>query len=402
MSPRPPTSIVLGVFLLALNLRPAAASIGPVLPGIHHGIPMSATATAVLTALPLLAFALFSATGPAAARLFGIHRATVLSLLAIAIGLISRSLAEDQRVFLVLSLLGLAGAAMATVLLPQLVMLHVPDRARTLAAPYSRMLALGFALTAALTAPISHSDGGWRTALAFWGVFALLSSLPWLRLMRHDLVVAPEPRVIRLVEMIRTPTCWAMAGFFGLQALQMFVLMAWFPTLWHDNGYTSSQAGLLVALAAAVAIPLTLTMSAVGSSVARPRLLVLAVLAAYPLADVALLISPHHLAVLAAVLMGVGGLSFPLAITLVGRHARTIDGALALSGVSQMIGYLIAMVGPFVVGMLYGHSGTWDGPLTFLLLANLPLLALVPVVLNRAKVEDELPAVLKRATPTDA
>ena len=397
MTPRPPVSIVLGVVLLAVNLRPAAASIGPVLFDVHDGIPMSTTSTAILTALPLLAFALFSALGPAAARMFGIHRATVLSLLTIAIGLLSRALAEDPRVFLVLSLMALAGSAMATFLLPQVAMLHVPDRAATLAAPYSRMLALGFAVTAALTAPISHSEGGWRTALAFWGVLALVSAIPWLRLMRHDLVLAPEPRVIRLVEMIRTPTCWSLAGFFGLQALQMFVLMAWFPSLWHDNGYTSSQAGLLVALAAAVAIPLTLTISRIASIVAHPRRIVYAVLLAYPVADALLLVSPHTLAIPAAVLMGFGGLSFPIAITLVGRHSRTTDGALALSGASQTIGYLIAMVGPFIVGMMYGRSGDWDGPLTFLLCASLPLLVLAPFALNASKVEDELPPVLKRA-----
>ena len=154
--------ILAGIVLMALNLRAAAASVGPMLPEIGRGLHLSHPQLALLTALPALAFACFSAIGPAMARTFGVHRAALLSLFAISIGLFARSLADEQWIFLALSTLALAGMAAAGVLLPSLVLLHFPDRLATLAAPYSRMLAIGFALAAVFTAPISHADGGWR------------------------------------------------------------------------------------------------------------------------------------------------------------------------------------------------------------------------------------------------
>jgi MFS transporter, CP family, cyanate transporter len=384
--------ILAGIVLMALNLRAAAASVGPMLPEIDRGLHLSHAQLALLTALPALAFACFSAIGPAMARMFGVHRAALLSLLAISIGLFARSLADEQWSFLALSTLALAGMAAAGVLVPSLVLLHFPDRLATLAAPYSRLLAIGFALAAVFTVPISHADGGWRSGLAFWGALALVAAIPWLRLIRHDLHLTPEPRSITLVEMIRTRTCQAMALLFGLQFIQMYVAMGWFPTLWRQHGFHATSAGVLLAVVALASVPFTLWLPSAITLRMRSGPLMAWVALSYPVADLCLLLAPRTLAIPAAVLMGVGTVLFPMSLALVGRHARTRNAALSLAGVAQAVGYLLAGAGTFCFGMLHLHDGGWAWPLGALLAAGLPLPLLASYLTKRTYVDDQLRA----------
>ena len=56
--------VVLGIVVLAFNLRPTAVSVGPVLGDISAGLRMSTAETWILTSLPVLAFAVFGALAP--------------------------------------------------------------------------------------------------------------------------------------------------------------------------------------------------------------------------------------------------------------------------------------------------------------------------------------------------
>ena len=75
--------VVVGIVVLAFNLRPAAVSVGPVLGEIRSGLGMSSTQAGVLTSLPVLAFAVFGALAPRLARHIGLHRLTMLALLCV-------------------------------------------------------------------------------------------------------------------------------------------------------------------------------------------------------------------------------------------------------------------------------------------------------------------------------
>ncbi|WP_143091622.1 MFS transporter [Lentzea albida] len=70
------------VFLVALNLRPALTSVGPLLPRIGGEAGLSEGAQGLLGALPLLAFAVISPLVQHPARRFGVER----TLLAVAVG----------------------------------------------------------------------------------------------------------------------------------------------------------------------------------------------------------------------------------------------------------------------------------------------------------------------------
>jgi CP family cyanate transporter-like MFS transporter len=386
--------VLVGLVLLSLNLRPAAVSVGPVLTEVRDALGMSAPVAGLLTSLPVVAFAVFGALAPAAARRIGPHRVTLAGLVAVAVGLLGRSLVGHQAAFLALSLLALGGMAMANVLLPSLVKRHFPDRIGTMTAVYTTALALGLTTSLVLTVPIAEAFGSWRTGLGAWAVLAGLAVLPWLGLARHD---APDPdavpspnRAVRFGDVARTRLGLAMATFFGLQSLQAYAVFGWFATLWRDAGFSPAAAGALVAVVAGISVPLS---AWVPRLVARPgnqRAVMFTVMLLYPVAYLGLVVAPHSLAVLWALLLGAATTTFPMILTLIGLRAATPEGTAALSSFTQSTGYLLAAIGPFGVGVLHDASGGWTVPLLALAILVVPMLALGAYVSRPAAVEDQL------------
>ena len=390
MTRRSSVVALVAILLLAVNLRPTAVSVGPVLEEVQHGLHMSASSAGLLTSLPVLAFALFGSMAPTLARRFGVHRITLLALFAVALGLFGRSLADDELVFLGLSMLAHAGMALANVLLPSLVMLHFPDQVGRVTALYTTLLAVGLTLALTLTVPIAHAGGGWRTGLGVWALVALVAAIPWLPMVAHDQSVEHSPHSVGFVEVLRTPIGLSMIFFFGLQSLQAYVVFGWFATLWRDSGYSDAAAGVLVGLLAAMSIPLSLWAPAALARSERPRRILLFFMLCYPVGYVALLIDPHALAIPAAVLVGTGAVTFPLVLVLINMRSRTAAGTAALSSVAQSVGYLIAGIGPFAIGLIHEHTGGWTVPLVVLIAVCVPqtifgLLSARPVF-----VEDQL------------
>jgi CP family cyanate transporter-like MFS transporter len=195
-----------------------------VLGEVRDGLGMSGAVAGVLTSLPVLAFAVFGALAPRAARLVGLHRMTLLALVCVVVGLGLRSSVSSIPLFLLLSLLALAGMASANVLLPSLVKLHFPDRIGLMTSIYSTSLAIGLTSASVLTVPIGEAHGGWRAGLAVWAVTAGIAALPWILLMTEDRRARRMPEEagssIGLAEVGRTRLGWLMALFFGLQSMQ--------------------------------------------------------------------------------------------------------------------------------------------------------------------------------------
>lgn len=389
--------VLAGLLLLSLNLRPAAVSVGPVLAEVRAGLGMSAVSAGLLTSLPVLAFACFGALAPAAARAVGVHRVTLLALLALVAGLFGRSFAGDQVVFLGLSMVALAGMAMANVLLPSLVKLHFPDHIGRVTGLYTTALSIGLTAALVLTVPVSVAFDGWRSGLGAWALVALLAAVPWLTLVRHDRALESQPRSITFGDVARTRLGLAMAGFFGLQSLQAYVVFGWFATLWRDHGYTATQAGGLVGLLAAVSIPLSLWAPSAVARSADPRRILLAVMLCYPVGYLGLLLAPHALAIPCALLVGVGTVTFPIVLVLIGLRSRTPAGTAALSGFTQSMGYLVAVTGPFSVGVLHDATDGWTAPLLVLVALMVPQVLVGLYAARPAYIEDQLGATRRDA-----
>lgn len=383
--------VVVGIVVLGFNLRPAAVSVGPVLSEVRSALDMSAVSVGVLTSLPVVAFAGFGGAAPWLAGRVGVHRLTLFSLVAVVLGLGLRSLTSAVPLFLLLSLVALAGMAAANVLLPSLVKLHFPDRVGLMTSLYTTALAVGLTLSSALTVPISDAGGSWRWGLGAWAVTALLAALPWLGLVRHDTTFRSARRRIGLTAVARTRLGWAMALTFALQSTQAYTIFGWFAELFRDSGYSASEAGLLLAVVTGTGIPLSFAVPYIAGRLHNHTPLILALLACYVIGYTGLLIAPEIVTWLWAALVGAGTSIFPLVLVQIGLRARTPEGTAALSGFTQSVGYLVAAPGPFVFGLLHDRTGGWDAPLVMLLGINAVLTVTALLVARKQYVEDQLP-----------
>ncbi len=384
--------VLVGIVVLGFNLRPAAVSIGPVLDEIRSTLGMSGTTAGILTTLPVLAFAAFGALAPELARRAGVHRVTLVSLVAVVVGLGTRARTDQIWLFLLMSFVALAGMATANVLLPSLVRLHFPTRVGLVTSLYTTSMAIGLTAASVLTVPISEQLGSWRWGLLAWAVTAVVAALPWLGLVRHDRSLAATPHTVRLRDVARTRLGWAMATFFGLQSLQAYSIFGWFAQVYRDAGFSATTAGLLLGVITAMSIPLSFVIPSLAARLHSQTWLILALGACYPVGYIGLILAPAEGAWLWAVMVGIGASIFPLVLTLIALRARTSEGTAALSGFTQSVGYLIAAVGPLGIGVLYDATGGWTVPLSVMCVLVLGQIAAGLLVARPSYIEDHLPA----------
>jgi CP family cyanate transporter-like MFS transporter len=162
--------------------------------------------------------------------------------------------------------------------------------------------------------------------------------------------------------------------FFGIQSAIFYSGLTWLPSILRDHGFSPDAAGALNSVYALLGIPASV-MSPVIATRQRDQRAVMFVFASLePLAVAGLLLAPGAAAIWVPVYaLGQGG-SFALALTLMVIRAPDPQRAAELSGMAQAIGYCIAALGPFLVGVLHDATGGWDAPLLFLLALGAPML----------------------------
>jgi CP family cyanate transporter-like MFS transporter len=386
--------VVLGIVVLAFNLRPAASSVGPLLEEIRAGVPLGDFEAGLLTTLPVLCFALVGGAAPRLASWLGLHRVALLGLVLLAGCLWWRGHVHQGWLFLVLSFAALAGAAAANVLMPSLVKLHFPGRVGLLTAVYTTSMAIGLTLSSALSVPIAGTGGGvdYTRGLGAWAVTAAIAILPWIGLLGHDLHEGRRTRGLGITAIARTRLGWAMAVAFGLQSLQAYAVFGWFAQMCRDAGYSAETAGVLLGVVTGASIPLSLLIPILAGRFRDQRWLLTALIVCYPIGYLGFLAAPRPLGWLWALAIGIGCSTFPLVLTLIGLRSRTPEGTAALSGFTQSSGYLIAAAGPFGVGVLHAMTGTWTVSILVLLALCVPLYLCGLYATRDRSIEDELAA----------
>ncbi|MFD5249233.1 CynX/NimT family MFS transporter [Amycolatopsis sp. NPDC058340] len=357
--------VLLGVavILVALNLRPAITSVGPMLGEMRDDLGATATWAGVLTTLPGLCFAAAGLAAPLLARRFGIGAAIASALSVLAVGLVLRVI-DGPYVVLGGTLVATAGIALANVLIPVVIKDSFPARVGMMTGVYTAALQGGGALGSALTPPLENAFGGWRQGLGAWSVLAVLALLVWILAARGAgrAPVAEAGKQGSGRSLLRSPLAWMVTLFFGTQAFLAYVVMGWLPEVMIDAGVSKGDSGLLLGLISLIAVPISLVVAPMAARHKSQSPWIVGLGVPGFVGMVGMMVAPAASPLLWCLLIGLGMSVFSLALTVIALRARTGEDTARLSGMAQGIGYLMAAVGPFLFGLLHDLTHGWTVP----------------------------------------
>lgn len=370
-SPRAGHALLLaGILLVALNLRPAIAAIGPLANTVREATGFSSSVVGLLTALPLLAFGLVSLFTPLATRRFGTATTLALGLALLTAGIAVRSLPGLLPLLGGTLLLGV-GITFGNVLLPSVVKQHFTKRYGLVTSLYSAMLGLGASLAAGVSVPLANVlPGGWRGSLGCWAALSLIALLVWApQLVRYGRAPATGRSYGDAIRKLGgSRLAWNIALYMGLQSFAFYVILAWLPDMLQARGAGPEHAGWMLSLSQCWGIIGSLAVPLWAGRKAGQRGIVICLAALDALALTGLLLQGAGPAGLWVSLLGfsLGG-AFGLSLFMIGARAADPETAASLSGLAQSIGYLVAATGPLIAGKLFDLSGSWNTTLLLLL-----------------------------------
>ncbi|WP_344358450.1 MFS transporter [Streptomyces gobitricini] len=369
-----PVLLLVGIVLASLNMRAALASVSPLVGEISAAFGLSSTASSLVTSVPVLFLGVGALVAPWLARRLGTEQVLLGALLLLATGILVRVLPSVYALYGGGVLVGTA-IALLNVLMPGLIKRDFPDRAASMTSVYTGAMIAGATVVAASSVPLERAFGGsWEASLAFWSLLAAVAAVAWLpqvlitrgRTGREVRVVPGTPRTGRSVW--RSALAWQVTLFMGLQSLWSYVLIAWMPTIFTDQGMSPSTAGVVFAFNNLIQVAGAFLVPLLAGRMRDQRPLVALVTSLVAAGYVGLMVAPVTGAWLWAAVLGVGqGGAVGLALTLIVLRSGDAVTASRLSGMAQTVGYLLAAAGPLVAGAVHEATGGWTVPIALVL-----------------------------------
>jgi len=352
--------MLVGLGLVALNLRPAVTSVGPLLAEIAQSLGFDKAESGILTTLPVLCFGFAGPVAPAIGRRFGAENAIFVALVALAAGCALRLVPSAPLLYASSIVVGLAIGVM-NVLLPGIVKRDFPERIGAVTGFYTMMLCVGAAGAAALAPQVELRFGtAWPSALAIWSLLALAALPAWapIRARFHS---APQQAVSSGPNLWRNPLAWQVTIYLGLCSSGAYSVFGWGAKILQDRGMDVPASGwmlglsiLVQGLGAQVAPLMASRHGDLRASALLMQALGLAGLIGY-------LFAPLDTMWLFSVVLGIGqGGAFAISLTMIAQRAGNPETAARLSGMTQSVGYVLgAVAGPLAVGLVHDVFGGW-------------------------------------------
>nr|WP_144933931.1 MFS transporter [Aneurinibacillus sp. XH2] len=366
--------LVIGVILVAANMRASITAVGPLIGTIQADTGLSGALVGMLTTLPLIAFAILSPLAPSITNRFGAENTLFASLITLAVGTVLRSLPNTLTLFTGTLLIGLA-IAVCNVLLPALVKQHFANHVGLMTGVYTMSMNLWAALASGISVPMAVGLGlGWRGALVCWAGVTVLAIIVWLPQLRSH-----RPEVTAKADqnspLWKSALAWQVTFFMGLQSLLFYVTVTWLPEIVADRGYSATAAGWMLSLMQLCSLPTSFLMPLLAGRRPSQRSFVVLTFCFSAIGYLGLFAGGASLLPLWVAFIGLGGGAYiSLALVFIALRTKNPRQTSRLSGMAQCIGYLLAAVGPMLMGWIHDYTLNWTVPLLLLLATVLLLL----------------------------
>lgn len=401
MRPSPVVVLLLSWFV-AFNLRSGFVGLGPALPNLTHDLGLTFAQSSILVSAPTLLMGLLAVPGGVLADRWGAVRAIALGTALVAIGGGARALTLNFGLMAVITILFGAGIGLAQPSLPRLMRARFPQRLGVTTGVYASGLVCGAIVGAVLSSLLLEQGGAvhaWRTPIATWGVLAAFAAVIWCLVMRPW--EAPSDRVLHQMAVAasddwspwRDRRAWIAAFIFAAQGMAYYLLIAWLPAVYSEDGGSAATTAALSGIFNASTLPGILLFPVWSDRLQQRKLPAIAAamlftigvagLTLAPLADPLRWVWP---ALAGAGVAGVFGMALVMPADLAppGRTGRAAGMVLA-------VGYAGSALGPIVAGLVRDITGSFD--------ASLILLPIVGVAMTLATfATPEIPGLVRRTT----
>lgn len=384
-SARNSAMLLLAIILTSAVLRSPMTALGPVLQSIRQSYSLSGALAGSLTTIPTLIFAAMALLAPLLLKRVPAPSLLFFSTALISFGVLLRLFFGAAYLFAGTVCIGI-GAGLCNVLVLHTIKQHFPDRVEAYNGLYTGTLSLVSALASGLSVPLANRFG-WQVSLGIWIVPTLLATLAWLP--QHPFRRRPadaaasaagsaaasdgaEPIVLTdanisageersLSSMLRSSMAWKVTLCMGFQSAIYFCVIAWQPTILQMRGLTAEQAGTaqlftqLCAMTCSFTLPRLMRRTPDQRKCIIPAALMLLVGILSYLFDLSL---PLRYCFLALLGVGVGsGLCYTM--TILSLRCKTPREVVSLSAMVQTGGYIIAAVGPLLLGAIYDATASF-------------------------------------------
>lgn len=370
--------LMAGIILAAANLRPAITSVGPLLGTIGEDLGLANWSVSLLTSLPLVAFAVMSPLIPGIGRRLTNEYALVLGLALLILGIAIRSITFTAFLFGGTLLAGV-GIAFLNVLLPGVIKDKYPLKVALITSIYTTVMTMVAAIASGVSIPLAKGlNLGWNAAMFVWVVPAIIGVIIWIYLgVKHRKQVPKSTAVSqegnRKSNIWGSSLAWQVGLYMGLQSCWFYVTISWLPEILVDYGVDVGTAGWMLSIAQLIGVPFSFIVPVVAGKFKTQRGIVL-VLGLFGVGAYAGLLfgSSYITMIISIIALGIplGG-NFALALALLGMRARNAEQAADLSGMAQSLGYVLAAVGPLLIGYLFDLTQMWSVPLVALIIISI-------------------------------
>ncbi|PIC73873.1 CynX/NimT family MFS transporter [Sporosarcina sp. P17b] len=380
--------LLFAIFLVALNLRPAITSIGPMLDIIRDDLALSNTQVSLLTVIPVICMGVFAMLAPILNKAIGLNKTMYLMLLLLAVATGIRFSVTSFSVLLLTAFI--AGVAIAVIgpLLSALIKQYFPMHVAVVVGIYSFGMGMGATLSTGLTGVFYEKAGSYSFALAVWAAIAVLGMIAWAVTAKHPIEVkqVSEQPVVKGENPWRSKKAWSFLIFFGLQTALFFSVLTYLVPIAVSNGMTLLQAGTLLSLMTVVQIFMNIGFPIVLQKFTS-RTPALVVILALGIVSIGLMWTADPLWFAIGVLvMGIplGGL-FPICLLMPMDATDTAEETNSWTAMMQTGGFIIGGILPLLIASLYDYTENHYVTLFVFLLLFVAMLGLALQIGRSAK-----------------
>lgn len=387
--------LIIGIIAVAAMLRAPLTAVGPVINEIRDDLLISNTVAGLLTTIPLLIFAAVSPFVSKAVAKFSMPVTIFYAILLLIVSLYIRTFGTLEWFVLGTILLGVA-ISIGNVTLPTYAKWKFPLQIGFVTSIYSSTMNLTAGIGSGVSVPLAELSGwGYKLSLTIWIVIAIAAMILWIPQLRgegrsmkaasRNVNGAPKRR------MSQSKMAWAIAIMFALQSTTFYTNVAWLPSILMDKGYSPETAGYFFMFCQFAQLPMTFLFPILASKVDNQRVIVFFITGLLMTGYLFLFADAFVMLVISMIFIGFGtGAAFSTCMLLFSLKARTDTGSISLSGFGQSIGYLLAAIGPFLMGYLYDVTGTWTPALFSYLIIVMMFFGAGMVATRKFYIEDEL------------